>query len=212
MAPVVTIDELKEHLAREDAVKHTPEITLDAILRQFKRRQALEPDNAQLKLIEHEVDALTALIDAKEDDDPDDQSIRIDGEFVNIQQYLSSPDFKRHLVSCFLLSTTLHSTQATNGRSSTPLSKPSFIPESRRSPVFPPHRAQLESKERLKRVTQKYNGAFLADSCGAGKSLTSLMAALELQEEVRPEGGFILIVCYEDVVPQWGHQIMEHWE
>ncbi|EEU46508.1 uncharacterized protein NECHADRAFT_106052 [Fusarium vanettenii 77-13-4] len=57
-----------------------------------------------------------------------------------------------------------------------------------------------------------FQGGFLCDSVGLGKSLTSLIAALKLRAELLPKCGFILVVCRPSCVAQWFDEIRTHFD
>ncbi|KAM0233549.1 hypothetical protein ACHAP5_010386 [Fusarium lateritium] len=64
----------------------------------------------------------------------------------------------------------------------------------------------------VKLAQSQFKGGFLCDSMGPGKSLTALVAALELRKGLLPNCGFILIVCRAGCVLQWAEEIRRHFK
>lgn len=70
---------------------------------------------------------------------------------------------------------------------------------------------QLTGKEKLKTMARgSFHGGILADEPGMGKSLTAIVAALEIRLETG--GGFILIVCPEELIEQWESELETHFK
>ncbi|SPJ79748.1 uncharacterized protein FTOL_08139 [Fusarium torulosum] len=63
----------------------------------------------------------------------------------------------------------------------------------------------------VKLAQSEFKGGFLSDAMGVGKSLTALVAALELRKGLLPNCGFILIVCRAGCV-QWAEEIRRHFK
>jgi SNF2 family DNA or RNA helicase len=56
-----------------------------------------------------------------------------------------------------------------------------------------------------------WRGGIIADAMGLGKSFTVLLAALTLQKEMKPNCGFILIICRKACVFQWKDELEKHF-
>ncbi|KAI1647842.1 P-loop containing nucleoside triphosphate hydrolase protein [Daldinia loculata] len=71
---------------------------------------------------------------------------------------------------------------------------------------------QAIGQEKLCRLGKSsFRGGFLADPVGLGKSLTALIAALRLRDEL-PAKGFVLVVCRKSCTFQWYDEIQRHFK
>ncbi|KAM5370284.1 hypothetical protein ACJZ2D_008580 [Fusarium nematophilum] len=57
----------------------------------------------------------------------------------------------------------------------------------------------------------QFKGGFLCDSPGMGKSLTALVAAVEIRKSMLPNCGFILVVCPPGRARQWQDEVKWHF-
>ncbi|KAF5005822.1 hypothetical protein FDECE_7757 [Fusarium decemcellulare] len=64
----------------------------------------------------------------------------------------------------------------------------------------------------LKLASSDFRGGFLCDSMGLGKSLTALIAAVNIRKESLPNCGFILVVCKPGCLVQWYDEVQKHFD
>jgi hypothetical protein len=64
----------------------------------------------------------------------------------------------------------------------------------------------------VKLAQSQFKGSFLSDAMSLGKSLTALVAALELRKGLLPNCGFILVVYRAGCVLQWAEEIRQHFK
>ncbi|KAJ3468329.1 hypothetical protein MRS44_002394 [Fusarium solani] len=78
------------------------------------------------------------------------------------------------------------------------------------------HSQQWMRKGGLKLAPRSdFRGCILRDAVGLGKSLTALVAALELRDELpksHPRRGPVLVVCRSGCIFQWVEEIRKHWK
>ncbi|RSL96424.1 hypothetical protein CDV31_013492 [Fusarium ambrosium] len=126
----------------------------------------------------------------------DETNLIIRGEPVNLLQYLDSPSFAHHLATF-----------------SSPYREPCQPMPFLQTALKP---WQWVGVNKLKLAAHSdFRGCILSDAVGLGKSLTALVAALELREELpvgHPRRGPVLVVCRSGCVSQWAGELTRHWK